>query len=132
MRIKFLHLQDLKTIMDKTKDLLDTVIEGLQEKKGKRIKSLDFTRMENAICKYFVICHGDSNTQVNALADSVEETTRKKLKVKPWQKEGFTNGEWLILDYSDVVVHIFQREIRDYYRLEELWADCKITDHEEF
>lgn len=117
--------------MSNTKELLDTIVKGLQEKKAKDIKGLDFSNIENAICKYFVVCHGDSNTQVNALADSVEAFALKNHSTKVWHKEGHTNSEWIILDYSDIVVHVFQRSIREYYKLEELWADCKIIDYDE-
>jgi len=117
--------------MNNTKKLLDTIIEGLQEKKGKDIKVLDFSPISNAISSYFVVCHGDSNTQVNSLADSVEEFTKTKLKERVWHKEGHINSEWVILDYSNIVVHIFQRSIREFYKLEELWADCKIIEYPE-
>ncbi|MBK8805569.1 MAG: ribosome silencing factor [Bacteroidales bacterium] len=117
--------------MDKTKELLKTIVEGLQEKKRKDIKSLDFANINNAVCKFFVICHGDSNTHVNALANSVEEFARERANTKLWRKEGLERAEWIVLDYSDIVVHIFQRSIREYYKLEDLWADCKVIEFKE-
>nr|MDA3954201.1 ribosome silencing factor [Bacteroidales bacterium] len=97
--------------------------------KGQNIVSLDLTEIENSVCKYFVICHGDSNTQVSALADSVIKTVRVETGEKVWHKEGLNNATWVLLDYSDVVIHIFQKEYRDFYKLEELWADAKLTEH---
>jgi len=109
----------------KTEEQLQVIIEGLQEKKAKDLVSLNFANIENPVSKYFVVCHGDSNTHVKALADSVEEHVQKQINTKPWNKEGFENSQWIIVDYSDVVVHIFQKEFRDYYKLEELWADAQ-------
>lgn len=114
-----------------TKELLLAIVEGAKEKKGKNIISVDFTKLENHFCKYFVICEGDSNTHVNSIAGEIEEYTRNTTGLKPWSREGFENSEWILLDYSDIVVHIFQRKTREYYKLEELWADCKITKHSE-
>lgn len=112
-----------------TTELLLAIVEGAQEKKGKNIVSIDFTSLQNHICKYFVICDGDSNTHVNAIAGAIEEYTKKTTGTGVWRREGFENAEWMILDYSEIVVHIFQRHTREYYRLEELWADCKITTY---
>lgn len=104
--------------------LVKTIVEGIQEKKGKRIVTLDFKKIENAICRYFVICEGDSSTQVDAIADEIEDYTRKELGEKPWGTAGYDNAEWIFLDYGDVIVHVFQPHMRAYYNLEDLWADC--------
>jgi ribosome-associated protein len=112
-----------------TKEIVNAAIEGILKIKGKDIVSLDLTEIENSVCKYFVICHGDSNTQVSALADSVIETVREEAGEKVWHKEGLDNATWILLDYADVVVHIFQKEYREFYKLEELWADAKLTEH---
>lgn len=109
--------------------LLLAIVEGIQEKKGKRIISLDFKKIENAICKYFVICEGDSTTQVAAISDSVVEYTLKKIGTKVWKTAGYENAEWIILDYADIMVHVFQPHVRNYYDIEELWADCKIKEY---
>ena len=82
------------------------------------------------MCDYFIICHADSTTQVSALAESVEDTVRIEMGEKPWNSEGQTNATWILLDYSNVVVHVFQRETREFYNLEELWADAKIQEIE--
>lgn len=111
-----------------TKALVDAVVEGVQEKKGKNITVLDMTGIENTITSYFVICDGDSNVHVDTIADSVEDYVRKKLEDKPLHVEGKSNAEWVLIDYMDVVVHVFQRPIRSFYNLEGLWADAGRKD----
>ncbi len=107
-----------------TESLLNKIIEGLKEKKGTDIVILDLRKTKGAVCDFFVICNGSSTTQVEALSDSVVKTVRDNLNEKPWHIEGFENKEWILLDYVNVVVHIFLPEIRDYYGIEELWADA--------
>ena len=114
-----------------TEKLVSSIIEGIHRKKGKDVISLNLSKLENAVCKYFVICQGESNTQVDALADSVEDTVREITGEKVWHKEGKNTATWILLDYSDVVVHIFQKTYRDFYKLEDLWADAKLTKHED-
>lgn len=106
--------------------LAETAIRGIQEKKGHDIVCIDLREIHNAVCDYFVICHGDSHRQVEAIANSVEDETRDHLKEKPWHKEGFENAEWILLDYISVVVHVFHKDAREFYSLEKLWADAKI------
>jgi ribosome-associated protein len=110
-----------------TEKLVDTIVYGMQEIKGHDIVVLNLKKIPNAICSYFVICHGDSNTQVDALANSVEKQCREQLREKPIHREGFQNAEWIILDYFDVVVHVFQKRTREFYDLEKLWADAAVT-----
>ena len=123
--------------MGKTKEvsqsqlILETAIKGLQDLKGEEIVKIDLTSIENAVCDYFLISTGNSNTHVNALADSVKKEIKDLLNEKPWHSEGFGNAEWIILDYVNTVIHIFQKEAREFYNLEELWADTKITNREE-
>lgn len=105
-------------------ELLNYVIKGIQELKGKDIAVLDLTKIDNAVCKYFVICSGDSTTQVQSIADSIEEEVKKSLKIKPWHKEGYDNREWILIDYSDVVAHVFLPDTREFYELEQLWSDA--------
>jgi ribosome-associated protein len=114
-----------------TEKLVAEIVNGLQEKKGKEIISLDLREIETSVTDFFVICTGDSNTHVNALAGSVEEEVRKALKDKPWHVEGTTNGEWVLLDYVNVVVHVFQRHTREHYNIEGLWADAELKEYEE-
>ena len=111
--------------------LIDIAIKGLQDKKGKNIVCVDLREIDNSVCDYFILCTGTSNTHVNALADSVSEEIRKTLHEKPWHAEGFGNAEWIILDYVTTVVHIFQEDSRNFYNLDGLWADAKITKIEE-
>ena len=108
--------------------LLQTIIEGIQEKKGHDITTVDFTNIEPASTRYFVICQGNSWTQVEAIADSVREYTRQHTGIKPYGYEGYRNAQWIIIDYGTILVHIFQPEARNFYRLEQLWNDAKLTD----
>ncbi|MBI9063746.1 MAG: ribosome silencing factor [Marinilabiliaceae bacterium] len=112
------------------KQLADAVVEGIQEKKGTDIVILDLTELDNTICQYFVICSGESNTHVDSVAESVEKYVREKLEDRPNHTEGRENAQWILLDYFDVVVHVFQRSERAFYNLEALWADAKRTDVE--
>jgi ribosome-associated protein len=105
--------------------IAEIAIKGMQEKKAKNIVCMDLRKVHNSVTDFFIICHGDSNTQVDAIAGSVEEEVRKALGEKPWHREGFENAEWILLDYVDVVVHVFQKEQRDFYRIEALWADAE-------
>lgn len=114
-----------------TKKLVSAIIEGIQRKKGNEIVRMDLRSLEHSVCKYFVICHGDSNTQVNAIADSVEEYVEENLNESVWHKQGKQNAHWVLLDYADVVVHIFQKPYRNYYKLEELWADAELRSIED-
>jgi ribosome-associated protein len=106
--------------------LAETIISGIKEKKGKDIVSLNLSQIKNSICDYFIICHGTSRTQVEAIADSIENEVRKTLKEKPWHREGRENAEWILLDYVDVVAHVFQEKPRNFYQLENLWADAEL------
>ena len=106
--------------------LLDVAIKGLQEVKGEDIVSFDMRALDNAVCDYFIVCNGSSSTHVNALADSVKDELKKTLNERAWHFEGFGNAEWIILDYVNTVVHIFQKEAREFYNLEGLWADAEI------
>ncbi|MBI2258130.1 MAG: ribosome silencing factor [Flavobacteriia bacterium] len=107
-----------------SKKLCDSIIEGMQDNKAKNIVLLDLRKIESAVCSYFIICSGESNTQVEGIQQAVVRNTRKNLKEKPWHIEGKTNAEWILLDYVDVVVHIFYKGIREFYDLEDLWADA--------
>lgn len=106
--------------------LAETVIFGILEKKGMEITKIDFSEMSNSISKYFIICHGSSTSQVDAIADSVAEQAFKQLGEKPAYTEGKENKEWILIDFVDVVVHVFQEPTRRFYNIEGLWADAKI------
>ncbi len=111
----------------KFSELTDTIVEGMGEVKGQHITVLDLREIENSVCDFFVICDGTSNTQVRALGNSVEKTVREKLGDKPWHVEGRDNSEWILLDYVNVVAHIFQKEVREFYDLDSLWSDAEVT-----
>ena len=108
--------------------LCDAIVEGMQENKANDIVVLDLRHIENSVCDFFVICSGDSSTQVDGISSSVQRHTRKELSEKPWNTEGKTNSEWVLLDYVSVVAHVFYKETREFYDLEELWADAIRTD----
>ena len=107
--------------------LIDEIIFGIEDVKGIEVNIMDLSKISNTVCKFFILCTGTSNTHVAALANSVRKNVSKKLKEKPFSMEGIENQEWVLIDYVDVVVHIFQREIREFYDLENLWGDAKIT-----
>ncbi|MFI3317696.1 MAG: ribosome silencing factor [Rikenellaceae bacterium] len=111
-------------------NVIKTVVEAIQDKKGKNIVSLDLTGFDGAICSHFIVCNADSTTQVEAISRGIEEQMELKLGEKLWRVEGRQLGLWVAMDYVDVVVHIFQTELRDYYKLEELWADAPATKYE--
>ena len=113
--------------MVKTKELVETITKGIQEKKGHSIVVADLSGIEGAICNYFVICTGNSPTQVDAITDSVEEFAREKAGEKPVHVVGRENAQWVAMDYTDVLVHIFLPDTREYYNLENLWEDAKIS-----
>ncbi len=110
-----------------TDQLISEIINGIEKVKGLKINILDLRDIENTVCDYFIICEGGSNTQVNAISGSVQKTVSKALKESPWHVEGEVNAEWVLLDYINVVVHIFQKHIREFYDIESLWGDAKIT-----
>jgi ribosome-associated protein len=107
--------------------LLANIIKGIEEVKGNDIDILDLREIDTAVCDYFIICNGNSNTQVNAIVNSIQKIVSKELKDKPWHIEGTDNGEWVLMDYVNIVVHVFQKQIREFYNIEGLWGDAKIT-----
>lgn len=104
--------------------LINNIIAGIFEKKGEYLVKLDMRNLENSVCDYFVICHANSKSQVSSLVDSVELTVKKYTGERPHHKEGLDNCHWVLLDYGNVLVHIFQEEFRNFYKLEALWADA--------
>ena len=113
--------------MEQTKQLVKTITEGIQEKKGSDIVVADLSKIEGTICKYFIICQGSSPTQVEAIAESVGDFARERLKEKPTHVVGLENAQWVAMDYTDVLVHIFLPDVRAYYDLEHLWEDARLT-----
>ena len=107
--------------------LISNIISGIDNVKGLDVSLLDLRDIENTVCSYFVVCTGSSNTHVNAIVSSIQKTVSKELKEKPFHTEGNDNAEWVLMDYVNVVVHVFQKQIREYYNIEELWGDAKTT-----
>lgn len=111
----------------KTDELTALIVKGIQEKKGENIVQMDLKGVDGAVTDYFIICEAKSSTQVNAIKDSIEEEVRKASGEKPWHTEGTQNLEWVLIDYVNVVAHIFIPEKREFFNLEGLWADAKTT-----
>lgn len=111
--------------------LAEVIVKGMQEKKASDVVKIDLSKVNEAAADFFVICHGDSDRQVKAIADSVEEETLKALKEKPLSREGQNENRWVLLDYVNVVVHVFQKEVRGFYEIEDLWHDGKFTRYED-
>ncbi|MCX2478520.1 ribosome silencing factor [Pedobacter sp. MC2016-15] len=110
--------------------LSEIAVHGMQEKKGHDIVRLDLRDLNSSVSDYFIVCNADSSTQVKAIADSVEDEIYKSTQATPWRKEGLENAEWIILDYFDVVIHIFRTEKRDFYGIEDLWGDAQTTTYQ--
>jgi ribosome-associated protein len=112
---------------DATLELVKAIVHGMEEKKGRNIVYLDLRNIPNSVCEFFVLCDAESTTQVNALAYSVEETVKKKTGESPWHMEGLSNNQWILIDYVNVVAHVFQTPYREFYNIEKLWADAELT-----
>ncbi|MDT7829656.1 ribosome silencing factor [Pricia sp. S334] len=111
-------------------ELIALILEGIEEVKGHQVKLLDLRDIENTVCDYFIICNGTSNTHVNAIVSSIRKIVGNTIGDKPWHVEGEDNAEWILMDYVNVVVHVFQKQIREYYDIEGLWGDAKVTEVE--
>lgn len=123
MQFEILHIKQMKE-----KQLIETIVEGIQEKKGKKITTVDLSDIESAAASYFVICEGQSTTQVAAIADSVREYVQQHTGIKPFGYDGYQNSQWIIIDYGSILAHIFLPEYRNYYNLEQLWNDAKLAE----
>ncbi|NER18400.1 ribosome silencing factor [Spongiivirga citrea] len=108
-------------------ELISTIISGIEDVKGHDIDILDLREIENTVCDYFIITNGTSNTQVNAIVNSIQKKVSKVHQNKPWHVEGSDNAEWILIDYVNIVVHVFQKHIREFYDIESLWGDAKTT-----
>ncbi|RWY52254.1 ribosome silencing factor [Mucilaginibacter gilvus] len=116
-------------VINESTYISELAIHGMQEKKGNELVRLDLRNIKSSVADYFVICHADSATQVKAIAHSVEEEIYKAIQQDPWRKEGLEYGEWILLDYIDVVVHIFRTDKREFYGVEDLWGDAEIKSY---
>ncbi len=110
-----------------TDNLISNIIEGIENVKGVNVNILDLREIENVACQYFIVCTGNSSTQVNAITNSVKKCVSKSMSEKPWHVEGLENCKWVLMDYVDVVLHIFNEETREYYKIEELWEEATST-----
>ena len=117
----------IKLRMNQTEFLVKKITEGIQEKKGHKIVVADLTEIDDTICNYFVICQGNSPSQVSVIADSIWDIVHETTGYKPSAIDGIRNAQWVAMDYSDILVHIFLPEAREFYNLENLWADAKLT-----
>ncbi|WP_430424441.1 ribosome silencing factor [Maribacter litoralis] len=117
-------MQESKTSAD---ELIALIIQGVDEVKGQNVNLLDLREIENTVCDYFIVCNGTSNTHVNAIVGSIQKTVSKAIQDKPWHVEGEDNAEWVLMDYVSVVVHVFQKQVREFYDIEGLWGDAKFT-----
>lgn len=111
-----------------SKKLCDAVVKGMVEKKAADILVMDLRKVKNAVADFFVICSGGSDKQLDAIAESVDEEVYKAVKENPWHVEGKNNKEWVLLDYFDVVAHIFRKDRREFFSLEKLWGDAEMTE----
>ena len=111
-----------------TDQLITAIVEGIEDVKGQNINILDLREIDNTVCDYFIVCEGTSNTQVNAIVNSIQKKVSKEIKDKPWHIEGSDNAEWVLMDYVNIVVHVFQKHIREYYDIESLWGDAVTTE----
>ena len=108
--------------------LENAIIDAIQDRKGLRITDLDFRKLDTAPAQAFIVCQGKSTSQVAAIADNIREEVRKKLDIKPYNYDGYRNSQWIVIDYGDVMVHVFLPEVREFYNIEDLWSDAAITE----
>lgn len=120
----------MNNISESTDKIKNAILEGIRKIKGKDLTIIDLNTINYTECGYFVICHGNSNTHVSSIAQSVEETVKEETDTNAIHTEGFRNATWILLDYGEVVVHVFQEQARNFYNLEGLWADAEITKTE--
>ena len=118
----------LKKQKKKSDALILEILSGIEDVKGEKINLLDLRGIDNSFCEYFIICNGTSNTHVTAIVNSINRMVSKSIKEKPYHTEGLNNSEWVLIDFVNVVVHVFQKQIREYYNIEGLWGDAKTTN----
>lgn len=108
-----------------TETLLNIIIDSISNTKGEDIQILDLRDIENALCEYFVICTGNSNVHVSSIAGAIERKVKTEAHERPFNVEGIENAQWVLLDYSNILIHVFQKDYREYYDIESLWGDAK-------
>jgi len=112
---------------DSNAPLEATIIEAIQNRKGLRITDIDMSGLESAPASAFIVCQGNSTSQVSAIADNIREEVQAKLRIKPYNYDGYRNSQWIVIDYGDIMVHVFLPETREFYNLEDLWSDAKVS-----
>lgn len=117
--------------LEKPKEFIEKIVLSIHEKKGKNVVSIDMQKVGNAIADYFIICHADNDKQVNAIAHNIIDNIKEENKISPWHKEGFENANWILLDYANVIVHVFLKDQREFYNLEDLWADGDFMQYDD-
>jgi len=117
--------------MSENEQIVNKIVEGIQERKGKNIVVVNLTRLQDAPCSYFVICEGDSSVHVTSIAHSIKDWVREQINIKPYATDGFENSEWIAMDYGQIIVHVFQRATRAFYDIEHLWADANLKKLED-
>lgn len=133
--ITFVNLNEQNNLMGKKREalkvepLVNCIVDAILDKKGKEVTSLEIGKLPNSVCDFFIICHADSTTQVHAIAENIELKVRETLDEKVWKSAGYDNSIWVVLDFVNVVVHIFQTEWRDFYKMEDLWADAPVKKY---
>lgn len=120
--------QTIKNAYGTLSELEQSIIDAIIDKKGRKIVDLDFRKLETAPAQAFIICEGKSTSQVSAIADNIRDEVKKNLDLKPYNYDGYRNSQWIVIDYGSVMVHIFLPEFRDFYNIEDLWSDSKITE----
>ncbi len=129
MPSKLLIAMRNKNKKDDTDFVLGQIVKGMQDKKARKIVSLDLSEIPNTVTHHFIICHAQSKQQVRAIYDNVVEEVQKTCGIKPFHREGFENSEWILIDYFDIIVHIFLDDIRTFYHIEDLWADALLKEY---
>ncbi len=127
--IEEIYLMVKKCEASQVEPLVNCIVDAILDKKGKEVTSIEIGKLPNSICDYFIICHADSTTQVHAIAENIEIKVQETLSEKVWKSAGYDNSIWVVLDFVNVVVHVFQTEWRDFYKIEKLWADAPIKKH---
>jgi len=125
-----LGLKEVKQSIKEEQSLGDVIIDAIQDIKGKNLVKLDLRELDGASTDFFIICEGDSSTQIKAIANNIHKRIKTELGMAPSSREGVESANWILLDYFDIVVHVFYPETRRYYELEELWGDAKFTEYE--
>lgn len=115
-----------------TEELVSLIVEAIEEKKGHDVLIINLKNTPNAICDYFLVCHGTSDVQVETIAEHVKDSVKARAGVKPSLVEGMDNAQWVLLDYFNVLVHVFYKGSRDFYRLEDVWADAQVSTAQQF